>query len=81
MSKVNEIQTGNPVILKNAKGMSRYKMKKGMKGMSNQVITVDGKDLIMFMPEGTDNMYYMDKKRFVLDVEAMKGEKDETQVL
>lgn len=76
MSKVNEIQTGNPVILKNAKGMTRYKMKKGMKGMANQVLNVDGTDLIMFMPNGTENMYYMDKKRFVLDVEAMKGEQD-----
>lgn len=69
----HSINTGDPIILKNAKGMTRYKMKKGMKGMCNQMLVVDGVELIMFMPNGTESMFYMGAERFVLDVEAMKG--------
>jgi len=68
-----EINTGDPIILKDAKGMTRYGMKKGTKGMCNQMVNVAGQDLIMFMPNGTEKMFYMDSSRFKLDVEALKA--------
>ena len=68
-----QINTGDPIILKDAKGMTRYGMKKNMKGTCNQMVVVDNVELIMFMPNGTDKMYYMDASRFKLDVEALKA--------
>ncbi len=67
------IKTGDPVILKNAKGLSRYGMKKGMKGMCNQMVCVDNQELAMFMPNGTENLYYIEASRLILDVEALKA--------
>ena len=70
---MKQIETGDPIILKDAKGLSRYGLKKKMKGMCNQVVVVADQELIMFMPNGTEKMFYVDSSRFILDVEALKA--------
>jgi len=69
---MKQINTGDPIILKDAKGLSRHGLKKNMKGMCNQMVVVDNVELIMFMPNGTEKLFYVDASRFVLDEEALK---------
>lgn len=69
---MKQINTGDPIILKDAKGLSRYGMKKNMTGTCNQMVVVDNQELIMFMPDGTEKMFYVDASRFILDVEKLK---------
>ena len=41
--------------------------------MCNQVVVVADQELIMFMPNGTENMYYVGADRFILDVEVLEA--------
>lgn len=67
-----EIKLGDPIILQDASGMQKHGLFKGKKGVANQLVNVADQDLIMFMPNGVEKMYYMDASRFVLDVEALQ---------
>jgi hypothetical protein len=67
-----EINTGDPVILVDAKGLEEYCLTQGMKGMANSLVNADGQDLLMFMVSDKARMYWLTESRFVLDEEALK---------
>jgi len=68
-----EIKLGNPIILEDARDLEAHFLVADQKGMANQLINADGQDLILFMPNDREKMYYLDAARFVLDVEALKA--------
>ena len=76
-----EINVGDPVILKDAKGLKKYGLHKGMTGTCNAFSVIPGdKDYIHFMPEGAMKVFIVEAKRLILDEEKflqMKKEEEE----
>jgi hypothetical protein len=62
-----ELQIGMPIILKNAKGLEAYPLWHNQEGMANTLVSVDGKDLVLFMPDNSSRMYYIEEDRIVIN--------------
>lgn len=73
------INTGDPVILTDAKGLKKYGLRKGIQGYANSVVHVPEEDnsYIQFMPDGTRQMFIISLDRVELDEERMKEEAGE----
>jgi len=66
------IQIGDPVILKDAKGLKKYGLVKDMTGFCNNLVEFPGDgEFLMFQPDGVEKFYYVDAKRFALDEERL----------
>jgi len=66
-----QLEIGMPVVLKDVKGLGEYPLWKNQEGMANQLISVDGKDLVLFMPDNSTRMYYIDEARVVVNEEKI----------
>lgn len=65
------MQTGDPVILTNAKDLGKYGFRKGLKGTCNAITHVDGVAYAMFRPNNQSEFFYIKKDRLVVDEEAL----------
>lgn len=70
MTHLGNFETGDPVILTNAKDLGKYGFRKGLKGSCNAIQNIDGERYVLFMPNHTREMYWTDALRFELDEEA-----------
>lgn len=70
MTCLGKYETGDPVILDNAKDLGSYGLTRGTKGTANAIVNVDGQRLVSFMPSHTMEMYYINADRCILDQEA-----------
>lgn len=75
------INTGDPIILRDAKGLKKFGLTKDMKGYANVVVHVDDQDLVMFKPEGIEQFYYIELERVELDEEKMAQLEEDRGVL
>lgn len=62
-----QLEMGMPVILVDAKGLEADPLWKGQEGMANQLVQVEGVDLVLFMPDNTSRMYYIKESRVVIN--------------
>ena len=68
-----KLEIGMPIVLEDAKGLGKYPLWKGQEGMCNQLVTVDGKDFVLFMPDNTTRMYYIEEGRVVVNEEKIEA--------
>jgi hypothetical protein len=66
-----QMEVGMPIVIKDAKGLGKYPLWKGQEGMANQLVSVDGQDLVMFMPDNSTRMYYIERSRVVINAEKI----------
>jgi hypothetical protein len=65
------IETGDPVVVVNAKGLEDCGISVGDKGWANSVATIPGdKTYIFFMPADGKEMYVVESDRLEVDEEA-----------
>ena len=62
-----ELQVGMPVVLVDVRGLGAYPLWKGQEGMANTLVSVDGVDLVMFYPDNSTRMYYIEESRVVIN--------------
>lgn len=77
-----ELRIGDPVILENAKGLGEYGLRKGMKGVVNSIINLEGQKLIYFYPDNLQEIFVTERSRFAIDEERMvqmQAEEEESQ--
>lgn len=67
------IEIGNPVILRDAKGLKKHGLHKGMQGWANSLVHVEDVEYIMFQPDKVDRFYWIERNRCILDEEKLKG--------
>jgi hypothetical protein len=70
----NNYETGDPVTLTNANDLGKYGFRKGIKGTVNRIENIEGSRLVLFMPNYTQEMYWIDSSRVELD-EVAKANK------
>tara|TARA_R110000772_G_scaffold64122_2_gene143390 strand:- start:2368 stop:2622 length:255 start_codon:yes stop_codon:yes gene_type:complete len=70
MTSLGKFETGDPVILVNANDLGKYGFRTGLKGTANAIQNVGDDRYVLFMPNHTREMYWIDSTRFVLDEEA-----------
>ena len=68
-----ELQIGMPIILKDAKGLEQYPLWKGQEGMCNQLVNADNQDLVLFMPDNSTRMYYVDESRVAINMDKIEA--------
>lgn len=66
---IEKVETGDPIILINAEGLTDSGLHEGMKGWCNCITYVD-KEYVWFMPLDGKGMHVMTSDRVELDVEA-----------
>lgn len=67
---------GMPIVLKDVKGLEAQPLWKNQEGMCNQLINVEGKDLVLFMPDNSTRMYYIAEDRVVINAEKIEAWKE-----
>lgn len=67
--KLETMETGDPIILVNAEGLTDSGLHDGMKGWCNCITYVD-KEYVWFMPLDGKDQYVMTSDRVKVDVEA-----------
>lgn len=66
-------QTGDPVILKNAKGLKSVGLHKNMEGVCAGIVDVEGdQEYATFQPSGVMKFYVIAADRLVLDEDRAK---------
>lgn len=70
--KKPKLQIGMPVILVNAKGMKKYGLYKGQEGMANQLLNVEGQNLVLFMPDNGTRMFYIKEDRVIVNMDKLE---------
>ena len=70
MTTLGNYETGDPVTLTNAKGLGKYGFRKGRKGSANAIQNINGERYVLFMPNDTREMYWIEASRVELDEEA-----------
>ena len=70
MTTLGNYETGDPVTLINAKGLGKYGFRKGRKGSANAIQNINGERYVLFMPNETREMYWIEASRVELDEEA-----------
>ena len=69
---LGKYETGDPVILEDAKGLGKYGFRKGIKGTVNRIENIKGERYALFMPSYTREMYWIEAARCSLDAEALE---------
>jgi hypothetical protein len=76
---IEQIEMGDPIILKNSEGLTEYMLFDGCKGMCNAYIVVNGdEEYIQFHPNGMGKFFWTRADRFVLDEEKVKAMAEES---
>ena len=68
-----ELVIGMPIVLKDAKGLEQHPLWEGQEGMANALVSVDGKDLVLFMPDNTTRMYYIEESRVAINEDKIEA--------
>ena len=67
MTTLGNYETGDPVTLINAKGLGKYGFRKGRKGSANAIQNINGERYVLFMPNNTREMFWIEASRVELD--------------
>ena len=78
-----QIETGDPVVLKNADGLESHGLNKGDLGWVNSIAVIPGdRTYIFFMPKDSKRSYIIEASRVEVDEEAKSAgiKLDETTI-
>lgn len=68
-----KLEMGMPIVLKNVKGLDKHPLWHDQKGMANALVSVEGQDLVLFMPDNSTRMYYIEESRVVIDEDRIEA--------